>query len=106
MTRIHLVSKSSFPSLSLVAFEGYAIANLTIRLHGDPAAINQQIEKRWLQEELTVAIERLLKRLHENTQQAKTFNQLSIARLDYCLPLFKVGSAAVFEQNLILMLFI
>ena len=63
---------------------------MTIRLNGDPMIVNQQIEKRWLQEDLASAIERLLKRLYENTQQAKTFNQLSIARLDYCLPLFKV----------------
>jgi hypothetical protein len=74
----------------LFAFKGYAIANLTIRLNCDPSTINQQIDKRWLQEDLSEAIERLLKRLYENTQQAKTFNQLSIARLDYCLPLFKV----------------
>jgi hypothetical protein len=74
----------------LFAFEGYAIANLTVRLNCDPSTINQQIDKRWLQEDLSEAIERLLKRLYENTQQAKTFNQLSIARLDYCLPLFKV----------------
>ncbi|CAF1165471.1 unnamed protein product [Adineta steineri] len=68
---------------------GYAIANLAIRLNCDPSTTNQQIEKRWLQEDLLLAIERLLQRLYENTQQAKTFMQLSIARLDYCLPLFK-----------------
>ncbi len=71
--------------------KGYAIANLTIRLNCDLSSVNQQIDKRWLQEDLSSAIERLLKRLYENTQQAKTFNQLSIARLDYCLPLFKVS---------------
>jgi hypothetical protein len=48
------------------------------------------MDKRWLQEDLSSAIERLLKRLYENTQQAKIFNQLSLARLDYCLPLFQV----------------
>ncbi|UJR36911.1 hypothetical protein I4U23_029624 [Adineta vaga] len=68
---------------------GYAIANLAIRLNCSPSTVNQQIEKRWLQEDLSIATERLLIRLYENTQQAKTFNQLSIARLDYCLPLFK-----------------
>ena len=72
---------------------GYAIANLTIRLNCDPALVNQQIEKSWLQEDLSDAIERLTKHLLENTQEAKTFNQLSIARLDYCLPLFKVRSS-------------
>ncbi len=70
--------------------KGYAIANLTIRINCDPSIVNQQIDKRWLQEDLSLAIERLLKRLYENTQQAKTYHQLSIARLDYCLPLFKV----------------
>ena len=70
--------------------KGYAIAYLAIRLNCDPSTVNQQLEKRWLQEDLISAIERLLKRLYENTQQAKTYNQLSIARLDYCLPLFKV----------------
>lgn len=63
---------------------------MTIRLNCDPSIVNQQIEKRWLQEDLALAIERLLTRLYENTQQAKALNQLSIARLDYCLPLFKV----------------
>ncbi len=77
---------------SFFCFQGYAIANLTIRLNCDPASVNQQIDKRWLQEDLPSAIERLLQRLYENTQQAKTLNQLSIARLDYCLPLFKVCS--------------
>ncbi len=65
----------------------------------DPSSVNQQIEKRWLQEDLSVAIERLLKCLYENTQQAKTFNQLSIARLDYCLPLFKVCLFFYEEMN-------
>ncbi|CAF3563233.1 unnamed protein product [Rotaria sp. Silwood1] len=68
---------------------GYAIAYLAIRLNCDPSTIKQQIEKRWFQEDLSSAVERLLQRLYENTQQAKTLNQLSIARLDYCLPLFK-----------------
>ncbi|CAF2549669.1 unnamed protein product [Rotaria sp. Silwood2] len=68
---------------------GYAIAYLAVRLNCDPSTIHQQIDKRWLQENLSSAVERLLQRLYDNTQQAKTFNQLSIARLDYCLPLFK-----------------
>ncbi|CAF1278175.1 unnamed protein product [Adineta ricciae] len=68
---------------------GYAIANLAIRLNCSSSKASQQVEKRWLQEDLTVGIERLLQRLLENTQQAKLCNQLSIARLDYCLPLFK-----------------
>ncbi len=80
-------------------FQGYAIANLTIRLNCDPSTVNQQIEKRWLQEDLSIAIERLLKRLYDNTQQAKAFNQLSIARLDYCLPLFKVCSIEIFHSS-------
>jgi hypothetical protein len=71
-------------------FIGYAVANLAVRLNCDPPNVTQQIEKRWREENLSMAIERLLKRLYENTQQAKTLNQLSIARLDYCLPLFKV----------------
>ncbi|CAF0894416.1 unnamed protein product [Rotaria sordida] len=69
--------------------KGYAIAYLAIRLNCDPSTVKQQIDKRWLQEDLSSAVERLLQRLYENTQQAKTLNQLSIARLDYCLPLFK-----------------
>ena len=48
------------------------------------------MEKRWLGEALPLAVERLLQRLFENAQQAKAYNQISIARLDYCLPMFKV----------------
>jgi len=70
--------------------EGYAIANLAVRLNCDPSTVNQQIDKYWLQEDLSSVVERLLNRLYENTQQAKAYHQLSIARLDYCLPLFKV----------------
>lgn len=66
------------------------MANLTIRLNCDPATVKQQIDKRWLDEPLPTAIERLLNRLYTNAQQAKALNQLFIARLDYSLPLFKV----------------
>jgi hypothetical protein len=92
MIKIHLVIRKrlSFINLCLFVNKGYAIANLAIRLDCDPSTVHQQIEKRWRQEGLSSAVERLLKILHENTQQAKTFNQISIARLDYCLPLFKV----------------
>lgn len=103
MIRIHLVRKDfsrRFFSKNCCWFEiGYAIANLTVRLNCDSSLVNQQIDKRWLQEDLTSAVERLLKRLYENTQQAKTFNQLSIARLDYCLPLFKVCHRITGELN-------
>ncbi|CAF2053347.1 unnamed protein product [Rotaria magnacalcarata] len=68
---------------------GYAIAYLAVRLNSDPSTVQQQLDKCWLQEDLLAAIERLLACLYENTQQAKKFNQLSIARLDYCLPLFQ-----------------
>ena len=88
-----------FDQILIRFFLGYAIANLTIRLNCDPSMVNHQIEKRWLQEDLSTAIERLLKCLFENTQQAKTLNQLSIARLDYCLPLFKVCLEEISNQN-------
>ena len=69
---------------------GYAIANLTIRINCEPGTVQYQIEKRWMEEPLVTAVERLLKQLFDNTQQAKAFNQISIARLDYSIPLFKV----------------
>ncbi|CAF4892032.1 unnamed protein product, partial [Rotaria socialis] len=56
-------------------FKGYAIAYLAVRLNSDPSTVQQQLDKCWLQEDLLVAIERLLACLYENTQQAKKFNQ-------------------------------
>lgn len=74
------------------AIVGYAIAHLAVRLDCISSELQQLMEKRWLQEPLPLAIERLLKNLHDNTQQAKALQQLSIARLDYCLPFFKVDA--------------
>jgi len=68
---------------------GYSMANLTIRLNCDPSNVQDQVEKRWLDEPLSSAIERILKNLFDNVQQAKSFNQVSMARLDYLIPLFK-----------------
>ena len=78
---------------------GYAIAQLAVRLNCISSELQQLMEKRWLQEPLPLAIERLLKHLYDNTQQAKAFHQLSIARLDYCLPFFKVDANEARETS-------
>ncbi|CAF1354193.1 unnamed protein product, partial [Didymodactylos carnosus] len=69
---------------------GNSVAYLAIRLNSfDDNMMKQQIDLRWTQEPVSAAIDRVLKRLQKHVNYEKTVNQMCLARLDYCLPLFK-----------------